>query len=69
MPPITCDKCGELALCLRKEQLTKGPGRPGQTMSQQPSIGWRYYLDCPKCGTFIQEKLHNAYLDGSATSG
>ncbi len=63
MQTIICDKCGEDAKCLRKEQLTKVPVLPGQTMSQQTSIGWRYYLECPKCGNLIQEKLHNSYLD------
>jgi hypothetical protein len=66
MPTIICDKCGEDAKCLRKEQLTKEPARPGQPLSQQASIGWRYYLDCPKCGSHIQEKLHNSYLDTPA---
>jgi hypothetical protein len=60
MQNVVCIKCGSEAKCLRKEQLTQHAVQPGQRMSEHASIGWRYYLDCPKCGNHIQEELHNS---------
>ncbi len=61
MQTVICDKCGEDAECLRKERLIKETAGP--SVPPHATIGWRFYLECPKCGNLIQEQLHNPYLD------